>query len=121
MAYTGTIVTENEMTFMAGELVDATGNVEANHNFLAAEAEAYLCDLVQYDIVANWASLTAAYKAIFTEWAARYAACQLIMYNTAAYSNGLIEAEDMVTFHTWRMQEIQELLEKKEVQDFLGV
>jgi hypothetical protein len=120
MAYTGTIVTEAEMQFMAGENVDATGDVEANHNYLAYYAEAYLSSLIKYDIVTNWASLSAVYKHLFTEWAARFAAVQLIVYNTVGYTN-LIEAEDMINIHWARLQEIKKLLEDADVQDFLGV
>lgn len=120
MAYTGTIVAEAEMIFMAGELVDATGNTEAVHNYLAYYAEAYLSNLVKYDIVANWASLTANYKRLFTEYAARLAGCDLIKYNMAGYTSR-IEAEDMINYHVYRMEAIQKILEKADIQDFLGV
>lgn len=120
MAYTGTIVTAAEMQFMAGELVDDTGDVEANHNYLAGYAEAYLSVLVKYDIVTNWASLPAKYKSILTEWAARFAGVQLILYNPAGYSD-LIEAEDIVTYHIYRMQQIEDSLKQIDFQDFMGV
>ena len=38
MAYTGTIVEVAEMQFFAGANRDATGDVEANHNYLAGYA-----------------------------------------------------------------------------------
>jgi len=120
MAYTGTIVTSAEMSFMAGELVDATGNVEANWNYLAFYAEAFLCNLVKYDIVTNWASISAIYKPIFTEYAARFAAIQLISYNMAGYTSR-IEAEDLINIHWARCKEIIKLLEQSDIQDFIGV
>ncbi len=120
MVYTGTIVSEAEMTFLAGSAVDATGNTEANHNFLAGYAEAYLSNLVKYDIVTNWANINSEYKTLFSEWAGRFAASQLILYNTTSY-NSLIEAEDSITMHTYRMQDIQKILAKADVQDFIGV
>jgi len=120
MTYTGTIVTEAEMQFMAGKNVDSTGDVEANHNYLAAYAEAYLSSLVKYDIVTNWGSLNATYKNLFTEWAARFAAIQLISYNMAGYSSR-IEAEDMINIHWARLQEIKKILEKEDVQNFIEV
>ena len=120
MAYTGTIVTAAEMQFMAGENVDANGDVEANHNYLAYYAEAYLSNLVKYDIVTNWASLTANYKRLFTEWAARYGGSQLILYNMEGYTSRQ-EAEDMVAVHLYVMDKIEALLKEISVQDFQGV
>jgi hypothetical protein len=120
MAYTGTIVSEAEMTFMAGELVDGTGNIEANHNYLAGYAEAYLSALVKYDIKTNWASLSSVYKNLFTEWAARFSAMSLIAYNMAGYTSR-IEAEDMVNIHWARCQKIEELLKDKSVEDFISI
>lgn len=120
MAYTGTIVTVAEMQFMAGENRDATGDVEANHNFLAFYAEAFLSNLVKFDLVTGWANLTANYKQLFTEWAARYAATQLIAYNMAGYTSR-VEAEDMINVHIFRMQAIEKILNESSIQDFQGV
>ena len=120
MVYTGTIVTEAEMTFFAGEQVDATGNVEANHNYLAYYAEAYLSALVKYDIVTNWASISTVYQDLFSEWAARMAACSLIAYNMEAYGSR-IQAEDLINIHLDRMRKIEAILEKVDIQNFLGV
>lgn len=124
MAYTGTIVTEAEMVFMAGENVDTTGSVEANHNYLAYYAEAYLSALVKYDIVANWAAMTANYKRFFTEWAACYGAVHLLKFNMLGDGGNTItriESEDRVNINLYRMKQIEKLLENKGVQDFLGV
>lgn len=119
MAYTGTIVTEAEMQFMAGELRDATGDVEANHNYLAFYAEAYLSALVKYDIVTNWGTINAKTRAMLTEWAARFAANDIIKFNMAGYTSR-IEAEDLININVWRMQAIENLLAKADIQDFLG-
>lgn len=120
MAYTGTIVTAAEMQFMAGENRDATGDVEANHNYLAYYAEAYLSALVKYDIVTNWASLSSVYKHLFTEWAARFAAVSLISYNMSGYTSR-IEAEDMINVHAYHMDKIIEILKDASIQDFMAV
>jgi hypothetical protein len=120
MVYSGTIVAVAEMQFFAGENVDATGDVEANHNYLAGYAEAFLSTLVKYDIVTNWGSLNAVYKILFSEWAARFAANELIKYNMSGYTSR-IEAEDLINVNAWRMMEIQKILEKAEFRDFLGV
>ena len=119
MAYTANIVTVAEMQFMAGENVDATGNVEANHIFLQDYAEAYLSNLLKYELsAANWALLNSTTKVIITEWAARYAATQLIAYNMAGYSS-IIEAEDMINIHIYRMQQIETIL-TQDTQNFIG-
>lgn len=118
MAYTGTIVTSAEMIFMAGENVDATGSVEANWNYLAYYAEAYLSDLVEYDIVTNWGSINTIYKQMFTEWAARNAAIALISYNMSGFSS-ITEAEDMINIHAYRLEKIEELLKIKTNVDFI--
>lgn len=120
MVYNGIIVTSAEMIFFAGENVDATGSVEANWNYLALYAEAYLSNLVEYDIVTNWGSISAIYKQMFSEWAARMAANALIKYNMAGYTSR-IEAEDMINTNLFRMTAIETLLKKQTIQDFIGV
>jgi len=123
MAYTGTIVAEAEMTFLAGEFVDATGNAEANHNYLAYYAEAYLCSILNYDIVANWAALDATKKRILTEYAGRYAAMTLIAYNMALWISGSsrIEAEDLINLHYARCQELDKLFKTADFKNWLGI
>lgn len=124
MVYTGTIVTEAEMALMAGENVDATGDIEANHNILAGHAEAYLSLLFNYDIVTNWATLTASAKAILSEWAARYAAITLIAYNMVAWYNStssIIEAEDLIQTHIYRMENIENLIQKVGAKKILNI
>tara|TARA_Y100000310_G_C20443338_1_gene697162 strand:+ start:163 stop:528 length:366 start_codon:yes stop_codon:yes gene_type:complete len=109
MAYTGTICTEAEIALMVGENVDATGDTEANHNDLVAQAESYLSNLLRYNVVDNYSALNADVKRTLSEWAARYAASSLILYNMSGFtSRG--EGEDMVNFHIWRMKKIEELL-----------
>jgi len=120
MAYTGTIVAVAEMQFFAGENVDATGDVEANHNYLAGYAEAYLSALVKYDIVANWASIDSTYKKLFSEWAARFGGIALIQYNMAGYTSR-VEAEDMINTNWARLQKIEEEIKRIDIQDFIGV
>ena len=121
MVYTANIVTVAEMQFMAGENVDATGNVTANHEALQDQAEAYLSNLLQFELTsAAFTALNATMKTIITEWAARYAGMQLILFNTVAYTDR-IEAEDMINVHLFRMRQIEKLLNQASVQDFMGV
>jgi len=112
MVYSGTIVTENEIALMAGENVDATGDTEANHNDLAAQAESYLSNLMRYNVVDNYAALNADVKRMLSEWAARYAAITLIAYNMAGYTTRQ-EAEDMIDVHVFRMRAIEKLLKEQ--------
>ncbi len=120
MVYSGIIVTEAQIALMAGENVDSTGDTEANHNDLAAQAEAYLSNLVKYDIATNWASLSTVYRQMFSEWAARYCAKVLIAYNMAGFTSRQ-EAENMINVHVYRMDKIEEILRDASVQDFMAV
>ncbi len=118
-----TIVTVAEMQFMAGENVDATGDVTANHQFLHDYAVAYLSALLKFDLLANWTGISANYKFLFTEWAARLAGVQLVSFNMNGYATSentaRIHAEDIINIHIFRMNEIEKLLNKSDVQDFL--
>jgi hypothetical protein len=109
MAYTGTLCAEAEINLFAGELVDATGNTEANHNYLVAHAQSYLCVLCKFNWIDEYASLNADVKAILSEYCARYAAASLIAYNMAGYTSR-IEAEDMINVHLHRMKAIEKIL-----------
>ena len=117
-----TIVTVAEMQFMAGENVDSTGDVTANHQFLHDYAVAYLSMLIQYDILTNWATLTANYKFLLTEWAARHAGMTLIAYNMITWSTNtsIIEAEDLIQTHIYRMEQIEKLLKMTGARKILG-
>ena len=124
MAYTANIVTVAEMNFYAGAGIDTTaGSVDANHIILQDLAEGYLSSLLKYELtIANWALLNATGKALITEWAARFAAVQLIQYNMlgeAGTGFTRIEAEDRINVHIYRMDAIEKILTAG-VQDFLG-
>ena len=121
MAYSANIVTVAEMQFYAGENVDVTGDVDANHTILQDHAEAYLSCLLKFELTsAAFTALNATTRVIITEWAARYAANELIKFNMAGYTT-ILEAEDMLSINFFRMQQIEELLENSDVQDFMGV
>jgi len=124
MAATSVLSTDAEMLAMAGELVDATGFTDANKTAWGIQAENYLCALTNYDLVTNVGTLTANLKMMLSEYVARYVAASAIMYNMAtvgAVFSSLIEPEDMVQFHVYRMEKIEELLKKGEVLTTLGV
>ena len=115
-----TIVTVAEMQFMAGENVDATGDVTANHQFLHDYAAGYLSNLVKFDILTNWGDISTVYREMLTEWAARFAGNALIKFNMASYST-ILEAEDMINLNIYRMEKIEKILSTADVQNFIGV
>ena len=105
--------TDAEMLAMAGELVDATGFTDANKTAWGIQAENYLSLLCNYDLTANVGTLGANFKQILSEYVARYVAMSAIMYNMAtvgAVFSSLIEPEDMVQVHIYRMEKIEEIL-----------
>ncbi len=121
MAFVANIVTVAEMQFMAGENVDATGDVDDNHVFLQDYAEAYLSNLLKFELTsAAFTALNSTKKTLISEWAARFAATALILYNTTGYGS-LTEAEDMVNVHAYRMWQIEKLLTDEDTKTFLGV
>ncbi len=120
MAYTGTITTEPEIALMAGENVDATGDTEANHNLLVAQAEGFLSGLMQDDVAAGFAGYDTVTKQILSEWASRYAAMQLIAFNMSGYTSR-VEAEDMLNIHIFRMDLIERQLLQGRVLKQIGV
>ena len=111
MAYSAVIVTVAEMQFMAGENVDATGDVENNHIMLQDQAMGFLSAFIQDDVKAGFSNYNDVTKLILTEWAARYAGAQLILFNMGGYTSR-IEAEDMVSMHLFRMAEIERELKE---------
>ena len=115
-----TIVTVAEMQFMAGANVDPTGDVTANHQFLHDMAAGYLSGFIQDDVIAGYAAYDTVTKQLLNEWAARFAGMSLILFNPFTYTD-LIEAEDMVQVHIYRMEKIEADLGKGEVQKQLKV
>jgi len=124
MAFSHALVTEAELNAMAGELVDATGWIEANKQAWANQAGAYLCVLCRYDFVTNVATLTSNAKEILAEYIARAAASAGILYNVNGFATdsnaaARLEAETMVQFHAWRMAAIEKLLKQEGIIDYL--
>ena len=120
-AYTNTTMladTTNVAGFMGANV--AAGFTTTMQDLVGVYTQAYLCSLVKYDIVTNWASLNAIYKLLFSEYACRAIAVAAIGYDASSYTT-LIEAEDMMTVHLYRMQQIEEILKLADIKDFQGV
>ena len=121
MVYSANIVTVAEMQHFAGENVDATGDVDAVHIFLQDMAEGYLSSLLKHNLAGTgFTDLDATLRYIITEWAARFAGTSLIRFNMSGYTSR-VEAEDMINLNVFRMAQIEKLLVKADVQDFLSV
>jgi hypothetical protein len=118
MAWEGTLTDDASCNGMAGENVDATGWIEANKNIWVKQAECFLHTLSQYDWKANYANLNANVKCILSEYCARYAAIQGILYNMVGYTSR-VEAEDMVTIHLYRMAKIEKFLKDQDYVSYI--
>jgi hypothetical protein len=119
MAMSITLADNADVTPYEGENIDANWT-DSMRDEVGKQAEAYLCVLLKYDVVTNWASLPAVKKIILTEYVARTIAVAGIAYNMAGYTSR-IEAEDLINIHLYRINEIKEILERASVKDFLGI
>jgi len=122
MAATSVLSTDAQMNAMAGELVDATGWTDANKTAWGIQAENYLCALGKYDFVTDLALLKTNVKQMLSEYVARYVALSGIAYNMAsvgAVLSTLIEPEDMMQVHIYRMEKIEKLIETQDKKNWL--
>jgi hypothetical protein len=120
MAATSILSTDAEMNAMAGELVDTTGWTDANKTAWGLQAEAYLASLSRYDWSTNVATIKGVAAEMLSEYVARYCAISGIAYNmgtVGATFSSLIEPEDMIQLHIYRMEQIEKLLKD---QDFVN-
>ena len=120
-AFTNTTIiadTTNVAGFM-GANVEA-GFTATMQDLVGVYTEAYLCTLLKYDIVTNWATINAIYKLMFSEYACRAIAVAAIQYDMSGFTSR-VEAEDMINIHIYRMNEIIKLLQSDGVEAFLGV
>jgi len=115
----GTICSSWQAITKAGANVSATLTTE--YDDFIEEAEGYISAVVKYDLIANWGTVSGQVVApAIEEYCARSAAVQAIGYDMSGYTSR-VEAEDMINVHLFRMNEIKEVLEKADVQDFIGV
>ena len=125
-AYTNTtmVADTTDVDGFMGADVDA-GFTTTMEDLVGVYTEAYLCNLIKYDAVTNWASLNAIYKLMLSEYVARSIAIAGIAYEMAGYAteedDARINAEDLMTINLMRLEKIEELLSKADIQDFQGV
>lgn len=101
-----------------------TNFTEAMQDLVGVYTEAYLCSLVKYDAVTNWGSLNAIYKLMFSEYVARAIAIAGLRYGMlgdGGNTKSIIESEDQINIHVYKMEKIEKTLTMKGVEDFLGV
>lgn len=108
MAMSITMADNADVDPYEGELVDATWT-DTHRDEVGLQAESYLNNLLDYDLVTNWATLVANMKIILTEFVARMIAVQGIAFNMAGYTSR-VEAEDMINISIWRMRQIEKIL-----------
>ena len=124
LAYLANIVTVAEMKFFAGAGIDSAGDVDANHIILQDYAEAYLSNLLEFNLdAAGWATLSTPNKELISEWAARFAGVALIRFNMlgeAATGFTRIEAEDRINVHLYRLWQMEKIFRDASIQDFIG-
>ena len=124
MVYSANIVTVAEMQLFAGVNV-GTADTDANHILLQDYAEAYLSNLLKYDLdAAGFTALDATKKILISEWAARFAGNELIANDMSGYTDG-IEAENMIKINWQRMLDIEKLINdgtiaENSTRDYLG-
>ncbi len=122
MTFAHVLVSEAELDAMAGELVDTTGWIETNKQDWADQASAYLNSLARYDFVTNVGTLTAETKNMLAEYIARYTAMSGIAFNmgtVGATFSSLIEPEDMIQLHIYRMENIEKLIKDQDTINFI--
>jgi len=114
-AYTNTtmVADDADLVGFVGANV-AAGWTVAMADDVGVQAEAFICNLIRYDAVTNWALIGAIEKLMMTELVLRTIAVAAISYDMAAYTSR-IEAENMVNLHLYRINEITKLLSDQKV------
>lgn len=121
-AYTNTVMLADtsDVAGFLGAGADA-GFTVTMQDLVGVYAEAYICNLIKYDAVTNWASLNAVYKLMMSEYVARQIAIEGIKYNMKSTYTSRVEAEGMVRINWARCLQIEEKLKASDIQDFQGV
>ena len=123
MALTLVMADINDITPYEGEDISATWD-DTLRDEVGLQAQAYVCFLLKYDAVTNWATMNAVYKILLTEYVARSVAMAGIAFNMSAVGvtfSSLIEPEDMIQLHIYRIEQIEKLLKDSDIHQFLGV
>jgi len=114
VAYTNTkmLAATTDVDGFMGKNV-STDFTETMEDLVGVYTEGYLCNLIKYDAVTNWASLDDVLKLMLSEYVARAIAVEGIKYDMSGFKSR-IEAENMVNIHLHRMNEIKKILKDGE-------
>ena len=100
-----------------GENVGAAWTDETRDE-VGLQAESFVCCMIRYDAVTNWAAIGAIEKRIMTEYVARSVALAAIAFNMVGFTSR-IEAEDMLNIIVWRLRAIEKLLTDQKTVTFI--
>ena len=81
-------------------------------------AEAYVCCLVRYDVVTNWATIGAIEKVLITKFVATEIAIASIAWDMSGYTSR-IEAEDMLNILVFGLRRTERLLADQKTLTFI--
>ena len=123
-AYTNTtlVVDTTDVLPYLGEDIDTTYDTTMQDD-VGLDAEASVCCLLKYDVVTNYASITAQGKRILSEYVARAIAVAGMAYKFTGEAAAItrVEGENRINVHLYRMQQIEKLLSETDVRNYLGV
>ena len=122
-AYTNTVMVSDtaDVAAFMGAGIDAAYTVTMQ-DLVGVYTEGYLCTLVNFDLTTAFSSgLAEKFKRILSEYVARAIAIEGIKYNMKSTFTSRVEAEDMISYHIFRMNRIEKILKVEESLTSLGV
>ena len=119
MVEAGTLCTQPDVEKKAGAFANATAVAEAYTNVLILEAEGAICTACRYDLVTNYASLTAIAKEYLRDLASSYTAVMVMQYDMTGLKTE--EAMSIVNINWAIFMAGIKRLEQDNYREFLGV
>ena len=118
---TWTLCTSGSAIFKAGVGASATATADAvNLALLSDQSEGFISSFVRYDVVANYANLTAQGKSILSNLASSMIAEGIIGYDAKGY---LMSGEQITALNRMEteIQRILPLIEKDKIKNYLNI
>lgn len=112
-----TFTTEDEIDALAGSSASSAVTTDMKTAWVN-QAEGFLCSFFRYDLVENFDGLADNAKNILSEYAARYAAMNWVLYDMSGWNNR-VEPEDIVSAHQQRLRELIRVLDDDRVKTWL--
>lgn len=116
-----TLCTSGAAVAKAG--VNANTTIVASGTFLgnlSDEAESSACALARYDVVTNFASLTAKGKEVFQKYCTAYIAQGIVAYDATGYL-GLLEATQILNVLENQKKEVERLITEDKNKTYLAI